>query len=119
MASLVASQAATTSSEPSTNALRQACRWILPLEVLGMLFERISRMESTGSSCLARYVAADGLDDVVHFARLVAVDLVDDDQPYLVVDFDAQGRTATGTDGRVALLDGQLEYRADSGSDHG
>ena len=42
---------ATTSRLRSRNASRQACRWILPLEVLGMLPARTSTIESTTSSC--------------------------------------------------------------------
>ena len=41
----------TTSSVPFKNPSRQACRWILPLEVLGMLPALISTIASTDISC--------------------------------------------------------------------
>ncbi len=109
MASLVASQAATTSSESSTKRVAAG----VPLDLAAGCFGNAVRADQPDGVdrqlMLARHVAANGFEHLVDFARLMTFDLVDDHQPGLVVHFDAQRRAATGPDGRMALLDRQLD----------
>ena len=117
---LVGSSRATTSSDPVRNRSRQAWRWTFPLDVLGRLsgLDQPDRMDL--DLVLLGDRPADRRDDLVGVLPLgMPLDLVDDDEPFLAIRLDREGRAAARPERGVASLDGPLDILRDRCSARG
>ncbi len=101
--------APSTTSLPASSAARQARRWILPLEVLGMVPARSSTTCCTCARLADR--VGDRLDGAGVERRVVggALVLVHHDQPLLIPDLDREGRAAARAQRRVGPLDRKFD----------